>query len=238
MHTISKHQREERIKKGVFRFLSIKLVMVSSLFIFSLLAFAFIAHEVVYENEQFFDNKVFSFFSSLSSPGLIRVMIFFTFFGSSAFILPAYILLIFCFIVQKKFRYGLDIAIIAVSSTVLMLALKEITHRHRPALPLIQGITNYSFPSGHALSAFIFCGILIYIIRHSLLIPLYKWLCAVLLVCFAITIGISRIVLRVHFPTDVIASFCLGILWAFLSLWVMRMISKKNNFKKQVPNQQ
>jgi membrane-associated phospholipid phosphatase len=212
----------------VFRSLSLKVIVTAALFLASLFFFAIIAHEAVYENEQAFDNRVFAFFASFSSAGLIRVMQFFTFFGSSTFLLPAYVILVSYFVVKKKYRYGLHISIVALSSTALMFALKNIMRRHRPDLPIIKGITNYSFPSGHALSAFIFCGIFIYIIWHGALQPLYKWLAAALLLCFAVTVGVSRIVLRVHYATDVIASFCLGIIWAVMSLWILRKISRKN----------
>jgi undecaprenyl-diphosphatase len=170
---------------------------------------------------------VFSFFASISSDGVISAMKFFTFFGSDSFLFPAYVVTIGYFVFQRKFRYGLHIAIIALSSTALMFAIKEITHRHRPDLPIIKGISNYSFPSGHALSIFIFCGIFVYIIWHSQLTVFIKWLLSILLFCFTVTVGISRIILKVHFPTDVVASFCLGILWAVSSLWVLRKISKK-----------
>jgi len=234
MPQIDQRQRAEKIRKGVFRFFSLKLLVTGSLFLASLYSFAIIAHEVVYENEQAFDNRAFAFFAAYSSPGLISAMQFFTFFGSSGFLLPAYTILVAYFVAKKKFRYGLHITIVALSSTAVMFALKNLTHRHRPELPIIKGITNYSFPSGHALSAFIFCGIFIYIVLHAAISQLSKWIFASLLVCFAITVGISRIVLRVHYPTDVVASFCLGILWAITSLWILKKISQKNE-KKDAP---
>ncbi len=109
-----------------------------------------------------------------------------------------------------------------------MFALKSVTHRERPPLPIISHINNYSFPSGHALSSFIFFGILIYIAWHSRLQTFYKWFFTCLLVVFAFLIGMSRIVLKAHYPTDVIASFCLGIVWAITSLWVMRRLTNKS----------
>jgi membrane-associated phospholipid phosphatase len=232
MHTITQQQKEEKIRKGVFRFFSLKVLVISGLFFGSLFVFAWIIHKAVYGNEQAFDNKIFSFFSRLSAtPLLVRFMKLFTFFGSSTFLLPAYIVLILYLVSKKKFRYSLHIAVVAISSTALMFALKELTHRHRPDLPLIQGITNYSFPSGHALSSFIFCGIFVYVVWHQQLTPFYKWLYTSLLFCFAVTIGISRIILKVHYPTDVIASFCLGTEWAIMSLWIMKRISRKAQAK-------
>ena len=131
--------------------------------------------------------KVFAFLSSYSSEGFLQTMKFFTFFGSIQFLLPAYILLVLYFFIKKKFRYCIDISIISISSTGLMFGLKELFHRQRPDLPLIKSITTtYSFPSGHALSSFIFCSILIDLIWESTLERVWKWVASILLLLFSI----------------------------------------------------
>jgi membrane-associated phospholipid phosphatase len=231
-HPISIEQKQKRILRGVFRFFSLKLLLIGGLFLVSIFLFALIAHEAVYEHEQVFDNAVFSFFASHTTASLVSVMKIFTFFGSSYFLFPAYVVIISLLILKKKYRYGLHVGIVAISATVLMLTLKEITHRSRPELPLIAKLTNYSFPSGHALSIFILCGILVYIVWHQQIRTPYKWLYSFLFLCFALTVGISRIVLKVHYPTDVAAGFCLGNAWSIMSLWVMRQISKRQAAKK------
>ncbi len=224
---------KNKIKK-LLGLISLELLVVVALFIGSLFIFALIAHEVVYENEDVFDQKTFSFLSSYSSDGFFNIMKFFTFFGSIQFLLPAYILLVLYYFIKKKFRYCIDITIISLSSTGLMFALKEFFHRHRPDLPLIKSIaTTYSFPSGHALSSFIFCSTLIDLIWEGTLRPVWKWLFSILLLLFSFTIGISRIVLKMHYATDVIAGFCLGVVWVIISFRVV----KKINFK-QIPIQE
>jgi undecaprenyl-diphosphatase len=228
------HQPQEEnrnIKDKSFRsllpVLSIKLVLISGLFIAAVFLFALIAHEAVFEKEDVFDRKIFTFFSHLTTPGLIKTMKFFTFFGSSLFLFPAYILLITYFLTRRKFNYSINITVIGLTSTTLMYVLKKVFQRNRPDLPLITSLKTYSFPSGHALSSFIFCMILIYLIWEGNLRKLYKWLISILLLLFSLTIGLSRIILKVHYPTDVIAGFCLGLVWVMLSFWVLRKIEIK-----------
>jgi membrane-associated phospholipid phosphatase len=216
---------KNRIKK-LLKLISLELAVVASLFLAALFLFAVIAHEAVYEKEDVFDKRIFAFLSSYSSENLFEVMKFFTFFGSIQFLLPAYILLVLYFFIKKKFRYCIDISIISLSSTGLMFGLKELFHRHRPDLPLIKSIaTTYSFPSGHALSSFIFCSILIDLIWESTLRPVWKWLFSILLLLFSFTIGVSRIVLKMHYATDVIAGFCLGIVWVIISFRIIKKIN-------------
>ena len=213
--------------KRLFELISLKILLVSALFIASLFIFALIANEAVLENEKIFDDKVFAFFSSFSTAGFIQTMKVFTFFGSSYFLLPAYLVLVAYFFVKRKSAYAIDIAIIAISSTALMQLLKIIFHRQRPDLPIIKGITSYSFPSGHALSAFIFCSILVFIVRNGAWTNTYKWIASVLLMLCALLIGVSRIALKVHYPTDVIASYCLGIVWVIVSLYLLKNMDRK-----------
>jgi len=214
-------------KKKLFKLISLKILLVSVLFITSLFIFALIANEAVLENEKIFDGKVFAFFSSFSTTGFIETMKIFTFFGSSYFLLPAYLVLVGYFLLKRKPVYAIDISIIAISSTALMQLLKRIFHRQRPDLPIIKGITSYSFPSGHALSAFIFCSILVFIVRNGTWKNTCKWITSVLLMLFALLIGVSRIVLKVHYPTDVIASYCLGIVWVIVSLYLLKKMDRK-----------
>lgn len=202
--------------------LSIKLVLVSLLFIAALFIFGYVADEVVLEKEDIFDSRVFHFLSQFASPGFINVAHVLTFFGSTYFFFPAYALLIVYFFIRRKPGYALDIAVVGISSTLLMTFLKNIFHRQRPDHPIFKALTNYSFPSGHALSSFIFCSVLIYIVWHGRLSNGWKWTLSVMLFLFAVSIGISRIVLRYHYASDVLAGMCLGFAWAMLSLWVLR----------------
>ena len=223
----------KQVKKKIQKLLgliSLELTVVACLFIGALFLFALIAHEAVYENEDVFDKKIFTFLASYANEGFLEVMKFFTFFGSIQFLLPAYILLVLYFFIKKKYRYCIDISIISITSTGLMFGLKELFHRQRPDLPLIKSIAStYSFPSGHALSSFIFCSIVIDLIWESASGRVWKWLFSILLLLFSFTIGISRIVLKMHYATDVIAGFCLGIAWVIISFRVI----KKINFKEE-----
>ncbi len=122
----------------------------------------------------------------------------------------------------------------------MIFGLKIFFHRHRPDLPILKGLHTFSFPSGHALSSFILCSLLIFIIHKSSLLKLFKWIATIFLSLFAITIGASRIILRMHYPTDVIASLCLGIVWVIISLWIFKKINRqylvKNNLSSAKAN--
>jgi undecaprenyl-diphosphatase len=174
-----------------------------------------------------FDRKIFQWLAPYTTPALVSVMKFFTFFGSSTFLLPAYVVVIGYFLYKRKFNYSINIAVIACTSTALMYGLKKLFQRKRPDLPLIASLKTYSFPSGHALSSFIFCMMLAYVISKANIGTPYKWAASILLLLFSLMIGMSRIILKVHYPTDVIAGFCLGLVWVLLSFGILRQLEKR-----------
>jgi membrane-associated phospholipid phosphatase len=205
-----------------------EMLAIAVAFLLSLLVFSLIVHEAVYEREDLFDQAVIRFFAAHSSAGFIAAMKIITFFGSSTFLLPAYIVLIARYIAAKNNQTSIEIAVIGISSTALMFGLKQFFQRQRPQLPILQGISGYSFPSGHALSSFIFCSILIYLLRKEKLAAVTKNLLTALLLLCAVLIGLSRIVLNVHYATDVIGGFCLGFAWVILAFAILRKFRKND----------
>ena len=213
--------------RGFITEIELKTLLVSILFIISIFVFGYIAHEIVGENETAFDEKAFHFFAGFNSPGFITINRILTFFGASYFSISAYIILLTILFLSGRKTDGINIAIIAVTSTALMFGLKEFFHRKRPDLPLIRTLDNFSFPSGHALSSFIFCSVLVYLVWKGGLHIAWKWVLSVLLMLFSICIGISRIVLRYHYASDVLAGFCLALAWVIFSLWLEKKLTSR-----------
>ena len=213
--------------RGFIAEIELKTFLVSLLFIISIFVFGYIAHEIVGENETVFDEKAFHFVAGFNSPGFITINRILTFFGASYFSISAYIILLTILFLSGRKTDGINIAIIAVTSTALMFGLKEFFHRKRPDLPLIRTLDNFSFPSGHALSSFIFCSVLVYLVWKGGLHIAWKWVLSVLLMLFSICIGISRIVLRYHYASDVIAGFCLALAWVIFSLWLEKKLTSR-----------
>ena len=109
-------------------------------------------------------------------------------------------------------KYGVKFAIAALSSTALYQIMKYIFQRPRPdlALRLIeQG--GYSFPSGHSMNCLVSYGILIYLLlrycENRRLVKLLSFGLGLL----TILIGFSRVYVGVHYPTDIIGGWSLGI---------------------------
>ena len=156
------------------------------------------------------------------SPRANRFMLFITLLGKHQFLIPANLLLIFFFLViQPQTWFSIRVTTIALSSLVLMFLLKYLFGRKRPLSPLLKAARGLSFPSGHAIMSVTFFGTIIYILRHTMEDDLLRAMLIVLLVLLIFLVGFSRIYLRVHYASDVLAGFIIGTLWLFISLGVL-----------------
>ena len=198
--------------------------LLNVIFFLALLIFIVIAVYVYVNPENRFDSHVQEQTRPLASPALLPFWIRLTFFGSVEFFFPAYLIFILISIWQRKIRFGLSVAGLAIGSFLSVQLLKQIFQRHRPPAPLIPNVIDYSFPSGHSTSSFIFCAVIAYALWHSRVPRSLRIAGITLLILLACSTGLSRIVLDVHYPTDVAAGFCFGTLWTIA--WY-RFIHKK-----------
>jgi undecaprenyl-diphosphatase len=208
--------------------LTLRLLTTVILFIILLLLFYFVADEIVLERNNKFDLYIFQQLSDITSPGTTKLMLFFTFFGSNKFLLPAYTFFVLFFIIIKRnLRQALDMVMVGLTSMGLLFSMKDIFKRTRPLDPLVQNVTGYSFPSGHSFSSFTFCGLLIYMVWQTKLPILWKWILSIFLFLLATTIATTRIYLHVHYASDVLGGFCLSVMWLIISLLILHKIDKK-----------
>jgi undecaprenyl-diphosphatase len=119
------------------------------------------------------------------------------------------------FLVRGWRRGALLVLVTLAGGGVLDLGLKVLFARARPEtfFDYYPAPTSFSFPSGHALTATCFFGGIAVLVSHrmeSRMGQILVWLVAIALI---LLVGISRIYLGVHYPTDVIGGFAVGIIW-------------------------
>lgn len=114
-----------------------------------------------------------------------------------------------------------------VSGLVMSMILKEIFSRPRPDIvPHLSHVYTSSFPSGHSmLSAVVYLtlGALISSVVKRPLVKVYVITIAVLL---ALIVGVSRVYLGVHYPSDVAAGWVAGLIWALSCSFVARRLQR------------
>ncbi|MCC9746533.1 phosphatase PAP2 family protein, partial [Streptococcus agalactiae] len=107
---------------------------------------------------------------------------------------------------------------------ICILSLKLIFQRVRPTLTHLVFAGGYSFPSGHSMGTFMIFGSIIILLQYYMPKSIWKLLCQGTLGLLIFLIGLSRIYLGVHFPTDVLAGFILA--YGILNLTAYIFLSK------------
>jgi membrane-associated phospholipid phosphatase len=223
-----------RVKKfwAALALLSIEMIIVLTLFGGALILFVYMIRRVFFLRNNQFDDKVFAYLNSHVNSDNNQLMLFFTFLGKHDFLIPANLILIAYYLFIKKHRwYSIKVPAIALSSLALMFGLKHLFDRERPLVPLLEEARGLSFPSGHALMSVTFYGLLIYIVFKNVKNTLLRTTLITLLLALILTIGFSRIYLRVHYASDVIAGFCVGLLWLVICVAVLNKLEKYSQRK-------
>lgn len=150
---------------------------------------------------------------SRASPRLTYAMFAFSFLGSWKFVVPVSILLLVVLLLRRAKREAAILALAVGGSAALNMGLKLWFHRSRPSVPwALTHEASFSFPSGHAVTAFCLYAALAYLLARSRQKRFEAiWIAAALLMIFGI--GLSRVYLGVHFPSDVAAGYLVGAVW-------------------------
>ncbi|SNT56232.1 undecaprenyl-diphosphatase [Bacillus sp. OK838] len=200
--------------------------------VLSLIGFSFIAFTISANEYLKFDEVVIALVQGLESPLLTSIMKFFTYIGStSALIILSLFILFFLYKVLKHRLELILFSAVIIGSPLLNLMVKLFFRRARPDLHRLIEIGGYSFPSGHAMNAFSLYSILTFLLwRHITA----KW-ARVLLILFSmsmiLSIGISRIYLGVHYPSDIIAGYLAGGFWIAISIWFFQRYQDRRKNK-------
>jgi undecaprenyl-diphosphatase len=162
-------------------------------------------------------------------------VLFITFLGHLYFLVAVSLTLIILFTLFKKKWFALKLAVVSIGGLMIKLFMKILLHRNRPINPVIEGgAAGFSFPSGHALSAVIFYGFLIWWVAISVRNKLLQGTLILFLILLILAIGFSRIYLRVHYTTDVLTGFCVGYVWLISGLWMIDKVELRylSRYKK------
>ena len=176
----------------------------------ALICFAYIAYTISSYDVLTFDIVIREWAYAQRSPVLNKILIGITYLGNwQTIVTLGFVLLVHPGTRQK---IGLPFAITAASSTIIYKVAKSIFQRPRPDLSVrIIKEGGYSFPSGHSMNCIVIYGILIYLTRLYCRNRMAANLITVLLSLLIVAIGCSRVYVGVHYPTDILGGWSLGI---------------------------
>jgi membrane-associated phospholipid phosphatase len=170
------------------------------------------------EGEAFvFDVPLLEAVHALATAGLDRGFILISGLGYAWGVVPVDAILIVMLALRRRMREGLFAGISIVGSLLLNLAAKHTFARARPDLwpSVAPAETTYSFPSGHAMGSMTLAMVLI-LLCWSVRTPWgwgWRWPVTLVGALFVLLVGLSRVYLGVHFPSDILAGWTVACAW-------------------------
>lgn len=194
-------------------------IFVGMIALFMLITESWRDEEVLYR----IDRLVNSAIQNALSDEMIRAVAAFTDLGGTELAAPIAILLALVLLVRKE-RWWLAALFMTVGvGSGVMWSLKLLFARARP-VGLLSTPASASFPSGHTFTAVVLYGFLIFLVWRWTKSPAWRLPLTILLVLVILGVGLSRVLLSVHWVTDVLGGFTIGLAWLVFGIIFIRAV--------------
>ncbi|MBL3643483.1 phosphatase PAP2 family protein [[Brevibacterium] frigoritolerans] len=198
-----------------------------ALVLLCMLLFFFLLHEVQSEEALAFDTYIAELFSVGENTFSFTFFKSITYLGKSKFIgFGSLLCVLYLWIVKKDYWTMAVFSIGIAGADMLNGWIKNHVKRVRPENHLME-TAGFSFPSGHAMVGLIFFSMVAYLIMKEIKGNSLKWAVGICFVCLILLIGVSRIAMKVHFPTDIFAGFALGAAYSLILFKLYKFLGSR-----------
>ncbi|MBG9501913.1 phosphoesterase [Bacillus thuringiensis] len=179
------------------------------------------------------DTYVRGLVKGLQTESSLTFFSYFTKLGSAIGIAATLVISLFVFW-KKRYYAAMIVYPMGILITHLVnKGIKEIVKRERPSLNEALDALGYSFPSGHAMLSIMTFGFLAYIIAANLKSIAGKCVITILMGIVILSIGLSRVILDVHYPTDILAGYCVGGILLVIAIYYHRLLTERLGLNKE-----
>lgn len=210
------------------------LVIAFSISVVSIIGFSLISLLISDQKIIHFDRIVIDSIQGRETTILTEIMKFFTLIGSAPFVIVLSLFMLFFLYKVLHHRFELTLFVAAITgSAILNGILKHLFKRVRPDLHRLIDVEGYSFPSGHAMNAFTVYGIISFLLWRHIRSELGRWVLIFVSIVMVLAIGISRIYLGVHYPSDIIGGYFASGFWITTAILFFQYFQEKRYNKKK-----
>ncbi|PGZ08221.1 phosphoesterase [Bacillus cereus] len=179
------------------------------------------------------DTYVREMVKGLQTESSITFFTYFTKLGSAIGVITTLIISLLVFW-KKRYYAAMIVYPMAILTTHLVnIGIKEVVKRSRPSLNEALDALGYSFPSGHAMLSIMTFGFLAYIIAANWKSVAGKYGITILMGILIVLIGLSRVILNVHYPTDILAGYCAGGILLIIAIYCHRLLTERLGLNKE-----
>ena len=217
-----------------------RILILLGILAISTLLFLHLAGEVAEGDTSAFDREILL---ALRRPGalaipigptwLVKVMTEITVLGGATILTVMTFLVVGYLIAAKRPLTALFVMVAVSGGAILEAVLKHIFERPRPELVAhLVSVNSASFPSGHAMNSavtYLTLGTLLAKSERTRAVKIYLLVAAILL---TVLVGCSRVYLGVHWPTDVLAGWCVGSTWAVACATIAQYLQDRRTLER------
>jgi len=180
-------------------------------------AFGELADEVREAEAFAFDEPLLRFAQGMARDGFDEAFLLFSKLGYEWGVVPFDIALVLALAYLRRMREGLFAGIALGGSALLNLGAKQLFARERPSLwESIAPESTFSFPSGHAMGSMTLAAVLVLLAWHTR----WRWWAVPPMAAFVAMVGLSRVYLGVHYPSDILAGWTAACAWT-VAAWLL-----------------
>jgi undecaprenyl-diphosphatase len=222
--------RLRRLERNELEVLLIGLALSGAVFLFIQLA-----GEVMEGDTQAFDARIVRALRNAADPArpigpawMEGVLIDITALGSPVVLGLVVLIMTGYLLLQGRYLTAAIVLIASISGELLNEGLKMLFERPRPSLvPHLRSVITASFPSGHAMQSaviYLTLGAMLMRVVEGRLTKIY---CMATAIFLTFIVGMSRVFLGVHYPTDVLGGWMLGFFWAAVTFLATRRFDRR-----------
>ncbi len=172
-----------------------------------------------------YDQAISQYIFSFRNPALTKYFIFVTHVGDLyGYLVTIGLSAFITVVVYKQWKPVIQTVFVLLLASLSNLALKRFFDRARPDIEHLVSVETLSYPSGHAMSAMAFYGFIIYLVFTFNINVFLKSGIVLFLVFLILSIGISRIYLGVHYPTDIAGGYIAGLIWVGFCILIFNLV--------------
>jgi undecaprenyl-diphosphatase len=233
------HALLARVSRGERTELSVLLVAFGILAL--AVAFIYVADNVTRGDTRHFDERVIRALRTandsavpIGPPWLRIAALDITALGSATVLGLAVVAITGYLLLHGLYRTSAFVFVASCGGWILNWTLKQAFDRPRPELvPHLRDVMSSSFPSGHALTSaavYLTLGTLLMRLAEGRLAKIY---CIAVAMLATALVGASRVYLGVHYPTDVLAGWLIGLSWALVCWMIERTLERRAGLKRE-----
>lgn len=218
-------------KTSLTRLLFIEIVVGLIVNIIVLLLFFYLTHDVLEKETLFYDKTISNLIYSFRTPILTIIMSTIT----NITDVPAGLflsLLVVVLLFKKHKKESLIFSISLIIGCVLNYFLKIFFKLPRPSIAPLEILSDFTYPSGHAMNNLVLYGLLAFYAFHFTKNKSLSVVIGFIAAIWIFLIGLSRIYLGAHYPSDILAGYLVGFWWLITVLLVDKTISFSKEVKR------